>query len=130
MTKADYKDDPSLSVRVYMTIYYTLYPSGTFNYAGITKISYRFENYDSSVSVENKKIQIGQAGIGISGTTHPYDQYVSRNALTSETILVSGFGWEPVLWGGIGTAVAATVSADLHRGTSSSWSLSFQLVIT
>ncbi|MBW4084943.1 hypothetical protein [Paenibacillus sp. S150] len=125
-TISDNKSDNSLGMTVFMTIYFSTYSKSLRTYVGIDKISYRFEVYDTSITVSNKKIEIVQVGVGYYSGSSLLNQVTTRNALLSETILVSGFGWEPV---GLAANYYANITAVLSRGISSNWNFNFPLVI-
>lgn len=126
-TTSGNQTDNSLAMTVYATIYYTTYTKNSFSYVGIDKVSYRFVNSDSSVTVSNKQIFVGQVGVAYSNGAGITGQKTTRNALDSETILVSNWGWDPVLKDGLGYACGIKITATLQRGTSSNWSYNFNL---
>lgn len=130
-TQSGSGSDNSLAMKGFVTLYYYTYDSNGFSYVSIDKVDYRFENYDSSVTISNKQIVIAQNGVGYTnGGKAVTTQKTTRNALDSETILVRNWNWIPILKYGAPYVCGVELSAVLQRGQQSNWNFIFNFNLT
>ncbi|GAB1157653.1 hypothetical protein YWY31_36780 [Paenibacillus illinoisensis] len=118
--------DSSNGMVFYETIYYTVtLDDPGFSYININKIDYRLEIKDSLYKVTEKKMEIQQNGMGISGKTVS-NQTKKIDLSNSGTILPRNYGWTAVNVPSPGARVGTITTAKIEvKG--SSWDFSFPM---
>lgn len=120
------KSDSNNGMTFYETIYYTVHlDKAGFAYVNINKVDYRLEIKDSLYKVTQKKMEIQQNGMGISGKAVS-NQTKILDIGTSGTILPRDYGWTPVNVPSLGARVATKTTAKIEvKG--STWDFTFTL---
>jgi hypothetical protein len=120
------KSDSNNGMTFYETIYYTVHLDDPgFSYININKIDYRLEIKDSLYKVTEKKMEVHQNGMGISGKAIS-NQTKVLDIGTSGTILPRNYGWSPVNVPSPAARVATRTTAKIEvKG--STWNFLFTL---
>lgn len=120
------ESDSNNGMTFYETIYYTVHLDDPgFSYININKIDYRLEIKDSLYKVTEKKMEIHQNGMGISGKAISNQTKILDIGI-SGTILPRNYGWSPVNVPSPGARVVTRTTAKIEvKG--STWNFLFAL---